>query len=129
MPISDLYDRAEGYGHTDGTLDAKDDTNWTVQPTVPADPSEALATRLGKTRTARQSISPDLDSAGAWDGTNTTSGSNTALADVNAVANHAVNVAYRTVDAMDATERANIGFADRTSGWGHTEGSIADLND
>lgn len=137
MPNSDIFDRKEGYGHTEGTVAAGKDnlTDGTVAEwqsdslTVPAAASEALGSRLGRTRTARQTVSPDLDGAGAWDGTNTTSGSNTALADADAVANHDVNVAYRDIDAMDSTERSNIGFADRTDGWGHTAGSIADLKD
>lgn len=129
MPNSDLFDRAEGYGHTAGSQASKDDTDWSTPVAVLAAQSEDLDTRVARTLVSRESISPDLDSAGAWDGTNTTSGSNAALANVNAVANHDVNVTYRTVDAMDSTERAAIGFADRTTGWGHTAATDADLDD
>lgn len=129
MPNSDLFDRAEGYGHTAGTQDSKDDTDWSTPVAVLAAQTEALATRIGRTRVARQSISPDLDSVGAWDGTNTTSGSNTALADSAGNANRDVNAAHADEAAMDATARANTGFADRTTGWGHTAATDADLDD
>lgn len=137
MPNSDIFDRKEGYGHTAGTVAAGKDnlTNGTKAQwqadslTVPAQADEALAPRLARlvatpNATSRQYISPDLDAAGAWDGTNTTTGSNTALTNASTEAN-----TNRTIDAMDATERAAIGFADRTSGWGHTSGTVADLND
>lgn len=139
MPNTDIFDRKEGWGHTEGDVAAGKDTlaanstsaQWQADTfTVPADASENLATRVGRVRTARQSISPDLDAAGAWDGTNTTTGSNTALAVVDAVANAELNVDYRDVDAMDSTEREATGFADRTDGWGHASADApADLKD
>ena len=130
MPNSDLFDRAEGYGHTAGTQDSKDNSDWTTPVAVLADRSETRDDRIARlvdvtNATSRQYISPDLDSAGAWDGTNTTTGTNVALA------NTSVQevLTTRTIDAMDSTERASVGFADRTSGWGHTAGSLTDLND
>ena len=130
MPNSDLFDRKEGYGHTAGTQDSKDDGSWTAAVAVLAAQSEARDTRIARlvdvtNATSRQYISPDLNADGAWDGTNTTTGTNVALA------NTSVQevLTTRTIDAMDSTERADTGFADRTSGWGHTAGSLTDLND
>ncbi len=35
MPITDLFDRAEGYGHDQGVQDTKDDGDWDTLPTLP----------------------------------------------------------------------------------------------
>src|SRR5690606_36654078 len=99
---------------TDGSQDSKDDADWDTPVAVLAAQSEDLATRIARTRTSRQSISPDLDAAGAWDGTTTTSGSNVALANSSSTANHDVNASFRTAAAMDSTARAATGFADRS---------------
>lgn len=140
MPNKDIFDRKEGWGHTAGTEAAGKDTlaansttaQWEADTfTVPAAATEALATRIARTRTARQNIQADLNADGAWDGTFTTTGSNTALADSAGNANRDVKGSHASSASMDATARANTGFADRTTGWGHgPSASVAnDLED
>lgn len=46
MPNTDLFDRAEGYGHTAGTQASKDDGNWSALPSVPEDNKESTNDRL-----------------------------------------------------------------------------------
>jgi hypothetical protein len=153
MPISDLYDRKEGYGHTAGTSTLKDDSNWTAAITPPSFGTDSLATRLGKLiatpnaasrrvgRATQQGALYDRSSgyghtAGDPDDSMSAnlannsnalaySGSNTALDNTSSEA----DATNRTADAMNSTERASTGFRDRTTGWGHTAGTLTDLND
>jgi hypothetical protein len=53
MPNTDLFDRAEGYGHTAGTQATKDDADWDTLPTVLADREESLNDRLERSVDAK----------------------------------------------------------------------------
>lgn len=128
MPNSDIFDRKEGYGHTDGDVAGGKDnlTNGTKAQwqsdalTVPAQADEALAPRL-----ARLVDTKDADDRQSIDPAGNVTGTNTALTNASTEAN-----TNRTADGVDSTERAAIGFADRTDGWGHSEATApADLKD
>lgn len=130
MPNTDLFDRAEGYGHTAGTQASKDDADWTTPVAVLAAQSEARDTRIARlvdttNATSRRYKSADLNADGAYAGTQTSTGTNVALA------NTSVQevLSTRTINAMDATKRAAVGFRDRSSGYGHSAGTITDLKD
>jgi hypothetical protein len=127
--IGSLNDRNEGFGHDDGTSIFLDDADWDTLGTTPSQATESLATRVARTRVARQSISPNLNDDDAWDGTNTTSGSNTALAVSSGNANRDVDATYADYAAPDADMRITVGLNDRSSGFGHTAATDADLDD
>lgn len=152
MPITDLYDRKEGYGHTAGSSTLKDDGS-TASITPPSFNDDTTSERLALSvatpnATSRKYGVPDQasdlfdresgyghtagdpdDSMSADTDANSNAlaftGSNSALTTSSTDA----SASYRTAAAPDADMRAQIGFADRSTGWGHTAATDADLDD